>query len=387
MPRRCGNLWHRLTSRAHLLASYRRAHGAGRSRPATTAFDYHLEAELEALRRELQDGSYRPGPYRSFLVHEPKRRLVSAAPFRDRVVHHALVGVLEPVFEPRFVHDSYACRKGKGGHAAIDRAHGFTKRFRYALGADVLRFFASVDHEVLTAAVERKVRCGRTLALVGHVLAGGAHVLKGEAPQVLFPGDDLLALLRPRGIPIGNLTSQFFANVVLDPLDHFVKEELRVKAYVRYADDFRLFADDKRTLWAWLAAIELRLASLRLSLHAKKTSVRPCTAGVPFLGFALFADGRRRVQGASVKRYRKRLRANTRAFLRGALPAEKARDSLCSWLAHTAHAHARGLRRHVLEEVRHRCAQKRPRSSSAPTTSSAGFYRTPRGSRGPDGTR
>jgi retron-type reverse transcriptase len=372
MPRRRAGLWRELTSRRHLLLAYRRARKAGRSRAATTAFDYHLEGELDTLRDELRDGTYRPGTYRSFEVHEPKRRLVSAAPFRDRVVHHALVGMLEPVFEPRFVHDSYACRRSKGTHTAVDRAAHFTKRFPYCLGGDILRFFASVDHEVLLAALARKLRCGQTLDLAGRILAGGAHVLREQAPQVLFPGDDLLALTRPRGIPIGNLTSQFFGNVVLDPLDHFVKEELRVKGYVRYADDFRLYADSKRALWDWLDRIEKRLAGLRLSLHPRKTWVGPCSTGVPFLGFVLYADGRRRVQRAGALRYRKRLRRNIRAYVRGEMTPEAAGASLRSWLAHADHAHAAGLRRQILKEMRERCEQKRPLCSSGRTTSSAG---------------
>ncbi len=371
-----------MTSRGHLLAAYRRARRAGRSRPDTTWFDYHREAELDALRRELLAGAYRPGPYDSFEVYEPKRRLVSAAPFRDRVVHHALVGVLEPHFEPRFIHDSYACRRGKGTHAALDRAHGLVRRRRYCLATDVLRFFASVDHEVLVATLERKVRCERTLDLVRRILHGGAHVLRDQAPKVLFPGDDLLSLLSPRGIPIGNLTSQFFGNVVLDPLDHFVKEELGVAGYVRYADDVRLFADSKRTLWSWLDAIEGVLARLRLSLHPRKTRVVPCAAGVGFLGFVLRADGRRRLQGASVTRFRRRLRTNVRAVLDRRLPAESARASLRSWLAHAETAQSRGLRRQVLEEVRTACEQRKPRSSSEPATSSAGSCRTARSSPG-----
>lgn len=342
---------------------------------------------MAVLRRDLLDGTYRPGPYRSFEVHEPKRRLVSAAPFRDRVVHHALVGVLEPVFEPRFIHDSYACRRGKGTHAALEQAARFTRRFRYCLGGDILRFFASVDHAVLLGALARKVRCGQTLELAGRILAGGAHVLREQAPQTLFPGDDLLALTRPRGIPIGNLTSQFFGNVVLDPLDHFVKDELCVKGYVRYADDFRLYADSKRTLWSWLGEIEKRLASLRLSLHPKKTWVVPCSAGVPFLGFVMYADGRRRVQGAGVRRFRERLRTNIRAYVRGEMAPEAAGASLRSWLAHTDHAHAAGLRRQILKEVRERCEQRKPPSSSGRTTSSAGSCRTAPSSLRPGGTR
>ena len=229
------HLFGEIRSFSNLLAAYRQARRAGRLSPAAASFDYDLEIELWRVRTELLGASYRPAPYRSFYIHEPKRRLISAAPFRDRVVRHALVRVLEPLFERRFVRDSFACRKGKGTHAAVARAHDWTRRYRYCLRADIVRFFPCVDHTVLMRTVGRVVGCRRTLDLVRVILDGGRRVLRNEFLGTLFPGDDLTALLRPRGLPIGNLTSQFLANVHLDPLDHFVKERLRVRAYVRYA--------------------------------------------------------------------------------------------------------------------------------------------------------
>jgi len=156
--------------------------------------------------------------------------------------------------------------------------------------------------------VRRVVACRRTLALLEVILESGAHVLRREFPGTLFPGDDLTALLRPRGLPIGNLTSQFLANVHVDPLDHFVKEELRVRGYVRYADDFRLFSDSKAELHDHKRAMERFLARLRLVLHDRKTQLQPCAAGVPFLGFVLYPSGRRRLQRRCVRGFRRRLR-------------------------------------------------------------------------------
>ncbi len=173
-----------------LLSAYRRARRAGRTHPGATGFDFDLESNLIDLEEELLAARYRPGAYRSFFVHEPKRRLVSAAPFRDRVVHHALVGALEPLFERRFIHDSYACRRGKGTHQAVCRAHQFAGRYRFCLSTDVVRFFPSVDHELLLGTVRRVVRCRRTLALMKAILDGGKDVLRSEFPDTLFPGDD-----------------------------------------------------------------------------------------------------------------------------------------------------------------------------------------------------
>ena len=354
------SLFPRIVSFPNLLHAYRLARRAGRVRPQTTDFDYDLERNLLDLRDELLSGSYAPGPYRSFLVTEPKARLVSAAPFRDRVVHHAVVGVLEPIFERRFIHDSYACRKGKGTHAAVDRAHRFVRRFPFCLAADVVRFFPSVDHEILLRVVSRVIGCRRTLALLETILRGGKHVLTSQFPGTLFPGDDLFALLRPRGLPIGNLTSQFLANVFLDPLDHFVKEGLRVKGYVRYADDLRVFSDSKERLHAVRHEIEGFLAGLRLVLHERKTVVTSTAAGVPFLGFVLFPDGRRRLTRDGVRRFRRRLRRLARELEAGEVRPQDVTRSVRGWIAHAEHAQTLRLRRQIFREVTFRC---RPPSS------------------------
>jgi len=355
MPRTFGSLFRRIAAFRPLAEAYSRARRAGRTRPGTADFDLDLESNLLGLVRDLAGGAYRPGPYRSFVVAVPKRRVVSAAPFRDRVVHHALVGALEPLFERGFTGDSFACRKGKGTHAALDRAHGFVRAYRYCLSADIVRFFPSVDHAVLLRTVARRVRCRETLGLLARILEGGKEVLRAEHPGTLFPGDDLFALRRPRGLPIGNLTSRFLANVHLDPLDHFVKERLRVRAYVRYADDFRVFDDDKARLHEVRREMERFLAGLRLVLHDRKTEVRPCSSGVPFLGFVLYPDGSRRIRREGVRRFRRRLRRLARDLAAGRTTQETVSASVRSWLAHADHADTERLKAQVLREVSFRC--------------------------------
>lgn len=361
--RRSHTLFDEFTSFASLRTAYSRARRAGRTRRGTREFDFDLETSLLALGDELRTGTWRPGPYRSFYVTEPKRRLVSAAPFRDRVVHHALVAALEPMFERRFIFDSYANRRSKGTHAAIDRAHRFVRGFRWCLRTDVVKFFPSIDHQILLATVARVVRCRRTLDLVATILDGGKDVLRSEYPNTYFAGDDLFALLRPRGLPIGNLTSQFLANVHLDPLDHFVKETLRVRGYVRYADDFRVFDDSKGRLHEVRREMERFLAGRRLVLHEKKTAIEPCRAGVPFLGFVLHPDGRVRLRREAVKRFRKRLRRMQADLAAGRIRQHDVTRSIQSWLAHAGHAQATRLARQVLSEVTFRCPHP-PRPSS-----------------------
>ena len=231
------NLFPLIVSFENLVLAFR---AARRGKPLTQEradFEFDLEANLFRLQEELVTGAYRPGPYGTFYVTEGVRRKISAAPFRDRVVHHALHRVIEPVLDREFIFDSYACRTGKGTHRAADRCTRFLRRQPYALKADIARFFPSVDHAILLSLVGRRVEDVRTMDLIGRILASGVGILESEYEMRWFQGDDLLARFRPRGLPIGNLTSQFFANVYLHPLDMFVKHTLRVRHYLRYVDD------------------------------------------------------------------------------------------------------------------------------------------------------
>jgi len=290
---------------------------------------------------------FQPGPYHTFVVYEPKRRVISAAPFRDRVVHHALCRALEPIWEARFHARSFACRRGRGTHAALDAAQHGIRGHRYVLRCDVEQFFPSVDHAVLRGQLARHIADRRALDLIDRILAGGAAVLRDEYRLVYFPGDDLFAANRPRGLPIGNLTSQFWANVVLHDLDMFVAHELRCAAYMRYCDDFLLFADDPATLLRWRSAIIARLAELRLTLHESRAQVAATAAGVPFLGWTLYPF-RRRLRKRNVVHFRRRWRRLTGAYAAGRLGAARLRASAQGWAAHAAHGDTAGLRRAVL---------------------------------------
>jgi retron-type reverse transcriptase len=332
----------------NLLLAYRKASRGKRGRAAAARFEHHLEDNLLQLRAELLEGSYAPGPYQSFLIHEPKRRLISAAPFRDRVVHHALCNLIEPIFERSFIFDSYANRVGKGTHRALDRCQAFARRYRYALPCDIRQFFPSIDHAILRAELARKMDDAGVMRLIDAILASGVGVLSAEYDMVYFAGDDLFAALRPRGLPIGNLTSQFWANCYLSPFDHFVKRELRCRAYLRYVDDFILFADEKATLWAWRDAMEGRLARLRLTMHAGEAP-RPVEEGLPFLGFVVHAEARRlkRRKGLAFARH---WRALTEAYAAGALSLERLTATAQGWANHTRYAGCVGLRKAMWEK-------------------------------------
>ena len=335
-----------LYSWPNLLRAWRRAALGKRGQANVAAFEHRLEENLLDIQSELRERTYRPGPYTSFFIHEPKRRLISAAPFGDRVVHHALCQMVEPAFERSFIADSFANRAGKGTHRALDRLQHFARRFRYVLQCDVRQFFPSLDHAILLAALARKISDPDVFALCRLILESGQGVLRDEYAMVWFPGDDLLAATRPRGLPIGNLTSQFWANCYLNPFDHFVKRELRCPGYVRYVDDFALFADDKRMLWEWKDCLVERLAQLRLTIHPGPHP-RPVTEGLPFLGFTVYPH-RRRLKRRKGVHFARQLRGQLAQCEAGEIPISEVTQSVRSWVSHASHGNTVGLRKALL---------------------------------------
>lgn len=343
-------LYDQISDFENLYSAFLRARRGKRQQASVVRFEHDLELELYQLHDDLQAGVYQPGPYRTFYRTEAKRRLISAAPFRDRVVHHALIGLIEDRFERRFIFDSYANRVGKGTHRALDRCTHFMRGSRYVLPGDICQFFPSIDHALLRGQLARRVPEPDVLNLIDRILDNGVGVLDEMYDMVWFPGDDLWAVNRPRGLPLGNLTSQFWANVYLDALDQFVKRQLKCRRYLRYVDDFLLFADDAATLHRWRDQIVDFLAALRLTLHMGSAQPRPVRCGLPFLGFIVFPDHRRLKPRAGLA-YRRRLRALIAAYDAGQVPRERITASVQGWAAHAAHGDTYGLRRAVLGQV------------------------------------
>lgn len=339
-----------LCSWDHLVLAWRKAARGKRGTTAVARFEYWAEGHLVDLREQLLAGTYRPGGYVHFHIKDPKRRKISAIRFRDRVVHHALCAIIEPRFERLFMPDSYANRRAKGTHRAVDRLQSFAQRYRYVLRADIVQHFASVDHAILLDILGRQIPEADVIALVEAIIASGRGVLDDEYRYVRFPGDDLLAICRPRGLPIGNLTSQFWSNCYLHPFDQFVTRELRCGAYLRYVDDFALFSDDKGELWAWKAAIKERLASLRLVIHDARAQVVPVDAGIPWLGFVMYPS-HRLVKARKVRNAHRRLRSRLAAYHAGDISYGELDASIQGWINHVGHADSWGLRRHVLDTL------------------------------------
>lgn len=340
-------LYQRIITWDNLWLAWRKAAKGKRGHGPAAAFEYQLADHLLALQDELTDRSYRPGAYVHFYIHEPKRRKISAAPFRDRVVHHALCNQIEPLFEARFHPHSYANRVGKGTHRAVDQLQTFARRYRYVLRCDVVKHFPSLDHAIMRHELARVIRDDDTLWLVDRILESGVGVLADEYEMVYFPGDDLFAIQRPRSLPIGNLTSQFWSNVYLNPFDWFVTRELGCCAYLRYVDDFALFSDSKRELHQWKQAIIERLARYRLTLHESRAQVTPVEQGIPWLGFVIFPD-HRRIKGKNIVAFRRRLRDRRRAYADGEIGFADLDASIKGWVNHVRYADTWGVRKAIL---------------------------------------
>jgi retron-type reverse transcriptase len=346
--KRYNHLWPAITSFDNLLIAAKKAQQGKRFRDNVLEFNHDRERNLLTLQQQLQAQTYQPGKYRTFEIFEPKPRIIAAAPYIDRVVHHALCNIIVPIFERTFIRDSYANRSGYGTHRALKRFTQFARSSRYILQCDVQKYFPSIDRSILKSLIRRKINCPETLWLIDGIIDNGNHV---PIPVKYFPGDTLLTPLeRPTGLPIGNLTSQFFANVYLNGFDHFVQEQLQVSRYLRYVDDFALFGDDREFLAAARVAIEAYLATLRLTIHPIKSQRFETNCGANFVGFRILPN-QIRVRGDSLQRGRKRFRKNRIRVLLGRMTEADWARSTQSWMAHLQHADSWRLRQAILAEA------------------------------------
>lgn len=342
------NLWAEIACFQNLLAAAHKARRGKRFQPNVARFNVELEPNLFAIRAELEAGIYRPGAYKSFHIRDPKPRMISAAPYRDRVVHHALCTVIAPILEKAMIADSYANRKGKGTHPAVERYRQYCRRYPYVLKCDIKKFFPSIDHEILKNELRRKIGCARTMRLCEIIIDNS----NPQEPHIAwFSGDDLFSpLARRRGLPIGNLTSQLWGNFYLNGLDHFVKEQLRCKAYVRYVDDFVIFGHSKAELQEVKGQIERFLQAYRLLLHPGKSRVYRTGEGVTFLGYRIF-PGFTLLPSVNVRRFRRRVRRKLKEFHSSKINAQAFTASLRGWEGHALRADTWRLRLRLRKEI------------------------------------
>jgi retron-type reverse transcriptase len=319
---------------ANLYDAYLKARKQKRYRGEVLKFSYSLEQNLITLQKELIEKTYAVGAYRPFIVYEPKKRQIVALPFRDRIVQHALNNVIEPVFERRMIADSFACRVGKGTLAAAKRVSYFMGKPGnvYYLKLDIKNFFASIDRSILKSIIVKHIKDEGILWLL----------------DVVFDSSPV------PGMPIGNLMSQLFANVYLHELDHYCKNVLGVKYYVRYMDDVVILSHSKSYLQAVLASInDFIVSHLALKLN-QKTCIGTCKDGIEFVGYRIWRN-LRLIKKQSLVRMKKKVKA----WKSGKIQDEKFMASLGSWMGHAVDTSSyRGVVRIVLDSMREMSARR-----------------------------
>lgn len=312
--KRVGNLFTRITGFDNLLKATRLASRGGKKFKASIArFLLNQEKEILQLQRELQTKTYCPRCYRQFTIHDPKKRTISVADFRDRVVYHALCLHIGPLLDRALIYDSYACRQGKGTHRALDRAQDFIRSYHYFLKLDIAKYFSSINQAKLKQMLARKIKDREVLWLIATII--------DHAPPDCSTG---------YGLPVGNLTSQHFANFYLSPLDYHIKQQLNIKHYIRYMDDMLLLANDKTTLWdTFQESLHFLHDVLELNINERATLLSTVYRGVPFLGFNLFPN-KRRIRKQNWNRFKKKFRTRQKQYLQGKISREHLIDSITS---------------------------------------------------------
>lgn len=277
---------------------------------------------LKELQKELRDGTYEFKGYFEFKVFEPKERVINAPYYRDKVVQLAVVNVIKDIYYPSFIYDSYACIDGKGTHKCVERISYFIRKAKwqygndaYILKVDMKKFFYSIDRKVLKKVIKKKVKCKRTLTL-------------------LFKIIDSADIIDDKGLPLGNTISQLCANIIMNELDQYCKRHLRIKYYVRYADDVIMILEDKeKAIQIKDSVVEYTTTKLNLNINEEKTKIFPICQGVNTVGFKMHPT-HKLIRNNSKKRIKQKLRKMRRLIIEGKLSFEKAEQIINSWYGH-----------------------------------------------------
>lgn len=350
--KRLGNLYEQIIDYENLWKAYLNARKNKRFRGDVLEFTHNVEENLIQIQNELIHKTYKVGRYREFYVYEPKKRLIMALPFRDRVVQWAIYQVIEPLFDRQFIKDSYACRKGKGVQAAADRLQYWMRKLDrryenpYYLKLDISKYFYRIDHDVLISILRRKIKDEDLMWLL-------ETIIHSEDTKFGVPlGDHNLEQERIDGLgmPIGNLTSQLFANLYLNELDQYAKHELHLHCFIRYMDDIIVLHESKQELQKILEEIDIFLRSeLRLQLN-NKTAIRPISTGIEFVGYRIWST-HRKLKKKTAKKMKRRLKYLKKAYARGEVSADEVRSTLMSYLGYMKHADCYKLKKKILRDL------------------------------------
>lgn len=314
--KRHGNLFSMLISRDNLILAYEHAKRHKKWRRTIQSFERHKEERLSELHDSLVFHTFHTSQYKTKKIYEPKERIIYVLPFYpDRIVQHAIMNVLEPIWDKLLIDTCYSCRKGKGQHKASERCMAYCKRYEYCMQFDIHKFYPSINHEILKRLIRKKIKDREMLWLLDDIIDS----IDGEC-----------------NVPIGNYLSQWFGNIYMNELDTYIKHELKIKPYERYCDDFLIFGNNKEELKKNGDLIE-KFVNERLKLTLSKKSLFHTYQGVDFIGYRHFHNGKILVRKRTAKRMKKTIRANRYEFLTGKKEAYKVRSTIGSihgWLCH-----------------------------------------------------
>ena len=322
-------LYKKLYSTDNLLSAFKKAKKGKSKRNYVINFELNLEKNLAILQRDLRLKKYNPTKLKKFIVRDPKTRTIHSSIFRDRIIHHAIVNILNPIYEKIFIYDSFASRKLKGTHRAVKRFEYFVNKVSssgqkikqpfnnnsikgYVLKADIKHYFATIDHKVLLNILRKKIKDEDFIKLIKIVL------------------DNFEIQIKTKGLPLGNYTSQFFANIYLNHLDYFIKHKLKAKYYIRYVDDFVILHKDKRVLLKYTNKIEKYLKFLKLELHPEKSEIYALRNGITFLGYRIFYHYRL-LRKRNIRYFSKRFKEKIEFYRRGLIDDKELKGFIDGW--------------------------------------------------------
>ncbi|KKM98854.1 hypothetical protein LCGC14_1153720 [marine sediment metagenome] len=322
-------LYEKLCSKENLISAFKKARKGKRRKNYVINFESNLDKNINILQKQLKDKKYYPSRLSKFVIRDPKTRTIHSSIFRDRIVHHAIINIIQPIFEKIFIHDSFASRKNKGTHIAVKRFEYFVRKVSsngkkinspytnnsikgYVFKADIKHYFDTIDHNILINILRKKIKDKELIKLIIIVLYNFESQVKGK------------------GLPLGNYTSQFFANVYLNNLDYFVKHNLKAKYYIRYVDDFIILDKDKNVLLDLKDKIEKYLKNLRLELHPDKSEIHALRNGITFLGYRIFYHYKL-LRKRNIRYFRNKFNKKLELYSRGEISKENLESFLQGW--------------------------------------------------------
>ncbi len=332
-------MYRKIIARENIFAAWREFQNGKTNKTDVLAFSEHFEKELLVLADDLLSGKYRHGTYRAFTVCDPKRRSIHKGCVRDRVLHHAVHRILEPEFDKVFIYDSYSSRKKKGVHCARKRFQKFAQKLSrngtktvWVLKCDIRKFFDSVDHEILLSEIQKTTCPQDLMGLLKEIVSSyESHIGKG--------------------IPLGNLTSQLFSNVYMHPFDTFVKRTLRIKYYIRYADDFVFLSQDKVYLQGLIPLLSRFLKEkLKIEMHPQKLTIEPWHRGIDFLGAVLFPT-HEVLRTKTKQRLLKRVSDGVALYKNDSIAYDTMRARVASYMGVVSHVKSRKIKKQIIKRL------------------------------------